>query len=197
MSGKGLDAVDEELREATERARRLVDSAEPRFFTVRPDISAWSASECIAHLSISTEMFLPVLRSAIDDAKTRGMKSSRVPRMDWLGAILRWFLEPPVRSRLRTSAPFVPRAVRAKAESLAEFVTLQEKLHALIAEARELDLNRMKIVSPFDKRVRYNVFSAFRILVAHQRRHLWQAEKAVEAVKAGQAASAASRARPR
>jgi hypothetical protein len=41
----------------------------------------------------------------------------------------------------------------------------------------------MKIISPFDRRVRYNVFSAFRIVVAHQRRHLWQAEQAVASLR--------------
>src|SRR5687768_905524 len=134
-------------------------------------------------------MFLPVLRGAIDDGRKRGLTAKRKPRMDLLGAILRWFLEPPVRSRVRTTAPFVPRAIRAKAEALAEFVSLQNKLRELIVEARELEVGKLKIVSPFDKRVRYNVYSAFRILIAHQRRHLWQAEKAIEALKKGRASA--------
>ena len=184
-----LEDVERELDEATERARTLVNSTAPRLFTVRPDLSSWSAAECLAHLSVSTEMFLPVLRAAIDDGRKRGLTSKGKPRMDWLGAILRWFLEPPVRSRVRTSAPFVPRAVRAKAEALAEFVSLQDKLRDLIAEARDVEVGKLKIVSPFDKRVRYNVYSAFRILIAHQRRHLWQAEKAIEALK-GRASAA-------
>jgi hypothetical protein len=41
------------------------------------------------------------------------------------------------------------------------------------------DLSVRKITSPFDSRVRYNVFSMFRILETHERRHLWQAEQAV------------------
>ena len=57
-------------------------------------------------------------------------------------------------------------------------------------DAREVDL-RMKIVSPFDKRVRYNLVSAFHILAAHERRHLWQAEQAVAELRRVQ--SAASR----
>ena len=60
--------IEDELSEVIERAKRLVDSTEPRLFTVRPQLSAWSASECIAHLSISTEQFLPPLRAAIEDA---------------------------------------------------------------------------------------------------------------------------------
>ena len=57
--------VEQELKDAAERARHLVQTTEPRLFTVRPNNASWSASECIAHLTISTDMFLPVLRKAI------------------------------------------------------------------------------------------------------------------------------------
>jgi len=177
-----LASVEQELNDITARARKLVDSTEPRLFTVRPDLSSWSASECIAHLNISTEMFLPVLQASLEDARNRGLTGGQ-PSMDWLGRILRWFLEPPVRTRVKTAARFVPRAVRAKAESIGEFTSLQTKLLELLGSARGLALSRIKIVSPFDKRVRYNLYSAFMITAAHQRRHLWQAEQAVEALR--------------
>lgn len=174
-----LTELEQELTEAGERAKRLVDATEPRHFTVRPQISSWSASECIAHLSLSTETFLPVLRDAIEEARKRGLTSGKDPSMDLLGRILRWLMEPPVRSRLKTPARFVPKSVRAKAESLNEFLSLQRQLIELLHSAHDISLSGMKIVSPFDKRARYNLYSAFRIIAAHQRRHLWQAEHAV------------------
>ncbi|HSP17018.1 MAG TPA: DinB family protein [Thermoanaerobaculia bacterium] len=181
-----LAAVETELNEATERARRLVDSTPGRMFTVRPTLTQWSAAECLAHLSVSSELFLPVLRRSIDDAHKRRMKATRPPRMDLLGRILRWFLEPPVRSRVKTTAAFVPKAIRAKSEALAEFSLLQSQLIDVLHSAADVPMAKLKIVSPFDSRVRYNVFSAFRIMAAHQRRHLWQAEQAVEALKKAQ-----------
>ena len=36
---------------------------------------------------------------------------------------------------------------------------------------------------PFDSRVKYNVYSAFLIVAAHQRRHLWQAEQAIDSLR--------------
>jgi hypothetical protein len=130
------------------------------------------------------ELFLPALEKAIGEARKRGLRLKKGGlKMDLLGRILRWFLEPPIRQRVQTTAPFVPRSVRAKAEAFGEFATLQSKLAEQLAGARDIDVSRVKIVSPFDKRVRYNVYSAFRILVAHQRRHLWQAEQAVAALR--------------
>jgi hypothetical protein len=182
-----LDEVEKELNEATRRAWTLVQSTDGRMFTVRPTPLSWSAAECLAHLSISTEMFLPVLRDALARAPKKRRKAAR---MDLLGRVLAWFLEPPIRKRVRTSAPFVPKSTRAKADAFGEFASLQEKLMDLLRSAREADLSA-KIVSPFDKRVRYNLFSAFRIVAAHERRHLWQAEHAVAELRRVQ--SAASR----
>ena len=169
-----VDVVEKELNEATRRAWQLMQSTDGRLFTVRPTTQRWSAAECIVHLSISSEQFLPVLRDAI----SKSAKKPRTPKMDLLGRILAWFLEPPIRKKVRTSQPFVPKAVRTKADAFGEFAGLQEKLLELLREARTVDMSS-KIVSPFDKRVRYNIYSAFRVIAAHERRHLWQAEQAV------------------
>jgi len=180
-----LEDVETELSDATSRAWQLVRSTDGRMFTVRPSPRDWSAAECIAHLSLSTELFLPVLQKAIDDARKKGLTSEKKPKMDVLGRALRWFLEPPIRKRVQTTARFVPRSARAKAEAFGEFAALQSKLVDMLHAAEGLDLAKMKVVSPFDKRVKYNIYSAFRIVVAHQRRHLWQAEHAVAEVKKG------------
>lgn len=177
-----LEAIEAELNDATERAKRLVQRVDGRRFTVRPDPSRWSAAECLAHLSLSSEEMLPVIREAIDKAPRNG--KARKAKMDWLGAALRWFLEPPVRTRVKAIARFVPKSVRAKAETLAEFTSLQARLIDVLHDAKGVDLTGVRVVSPFDRRVKYNLYSAFRILAAHERRHLWQAEQAVAALSA-------------
>ena len=180
-----LEDVESELSEATSRAWQLVRSTDGRLFTVRPTPRDWSAAECLAHLSLSSEQFLPVLQKAIEDAHAKGWTSTKKPAMDVVGRALRWFLEPPIRKRVKTAGRFVPRSARAKAEAFGEFAALQSKVVDALHAAEGLDLRKIKVTSPFDRRVKYNLYSAFRILVAHQRRHLWQAERAVEEVKAG------------
>ena len=178
-----LQNLEVELEEATTRARVLIETTDGRLFTVRPDHGSWSAAECLGHLTLSSKAFIPVLEGAVDQARKRGLQSDAPPKMDVMGRMLRWFMEPPIRSRFKTSAPFVPQSTRAKAQAFAEFASLQTELLGIARSARGLDLARVRIVSPFDKRVRYNVWSAFYILTAHERRHLWQAEQAVQALR--------------
>jgi hypothetical protein len=63
--------------------------------------TSWSAAECIANLRVSTELFLPVLRKAIAEARAKNLTTEKQPSMDVLGRVLRWFLEPPIRQRVR------------------------------------------------------------------------------------------------
>ena len=178
-----IAAVEAELSEATSRAWSLVRSTDPRLFTVRPDPTSWSAAECLSHLSITNDMFLTPLRAAMEKGRQRGLASRGKPKMDVVGRVMRWFLEPPIRSRVKTTAPLVPRSVRPKSETFGEFAALQDQLIDLLRLGKDLDLARLKIVSPFDTRFRYNLYSAFRIIAAHQRRHLWQAEQAIAALR--------------
>ena len=48
--------------------------------------------------------------------------------------------------------------------------------------ARGLPIGRVGVVSPFNGRMKYNLFAALSILARHQHRHLWQAEQATRQV---------------
>lgn len=86
--------------------------------------------------------------------------------------------------RARTPPPFEPEGVGSMADTVAAFEGLQRMLVGLLrdAAARGVPLDRLKVASPFNGRVKYSVWSAFRVLAAHQRRHLWQAERVRQAL---------------
>ena len=82
----------------------------------------------------------------------------------------------------------MPRSTGAKGAVLADFERFQRELANRIQSASGLDLNELRIRSVFNGRVSYNVYAAFCILAAHERRHLWQAERAVRSLVAGRGA---------
>ena len=173
-----------ELREATEEVRRLVDSTGRSTWDQPPGPKRWSVAECLVHLNLTSEAYLPLLQHAITRGREQRQQSDGTYRYDFTGLLLRWFIEPPVRIGVKTKPPFVPTGPAVKEKVQAEFVAFEEQLEAQLAEANGLDLTALKVLSPFSARIRYNVFSAFKILAAHQRRHLWQARRALEALGA-------------
>jgi len=50
-------------------------------------------------------------------------------------------------------------------------------------EADGLPVDRIRIASPFDARLKYSLYAALTILPRHQHRHLWQAERVLEGLR--------------
>jgi hypothetical protein len=178
-----LDAVRRELEDATARARRLADQASDDEWQRRPGEGRWSMGECIAHLSLTAEIMLPAIRSALAGARRPPTTPPRY-RRDAMGWFLSKILEPPVRRRVVTGVAFIPKGAAPKAPTLADFERWQGALIETLADLDGHDLSRLKVTSPFNAAVRYNLYSAYCIITAHERRHLWQAEQVRDAIRA-------------
>jgi len=172
-----LARVRAELEAARRRAHAIADPVDERAWAARPTPSEWSLAECLAHLTLTSHAMIPAVRHALEQSRAAG--GTARARMDLAGALLWWALT--LRVPVRTTAPFEPLAVGARHAVLAEFDGLQDELLTLVERAKGVDLVAMRIVSPFDARLRYNAYAALRIVAAHQRLHLAQGERAVRA----------------
>jgi hypothetical protein len=152
----------------TLRARAI--ASDPAFGQ-RP-AAGWSAAECTAHLSRSSEQLLPLIEDAIRQAES-ALSSYR---LSWKERLLIWFLEPPYRMKVTTQAGFEP-AVSDSSAVLPEFEQWQQRLERAFDRAKGKAIDGVQIESPFDKNVHYSAWAALNVLLAHQRRHLWQAEQ--------------------
>lgn len=68
---------------------------------------------------------------------------------------------------------------------LSRFLASQALLLDAMADARGLAIDRIKITSPFSSHLRYSVWSSFCVNSAHERRHVWQAERAADELVCG------------
>ena len=84
---------------------------------------------------------------------------------------------------IKTTEPFVPARGELKDLVLSEFGALQNQLTGYLDRAEGLHLGKLRIVSPFDARIKYNLYSCFRVIPAHQRQHLRQAERVVDRLR--------------
>jgi hypothetical protein len=166
-----------ELSAINSRLHLLVETSTPEAFVRRPATGGWSPAECIEHLSLTSEAMLPRIRAALGTAPG----GAGPFKTGLLAGLLVWYLEPPYRQGARTPPPFVPEGVHDRESVLLRFGSLQADLAALLDQAEGKALDRVRIASPFAENLKYNLFAAFRILLAHQRRHLFQAERALRA----------------
>jgi hypothetical protein len=175
-----LARIADELRGCSKQAAALAEGLDAGVLSRRPKPESWSAAEAIEHLSLTTESYLPRIDAALAEARGRDLRGDGPFRMELMARFLKWLLEPPARLRVKTSAPFQPVAVADPAAVVPRFLTLQEALLERVDAAHGLALDKVKVASPFAEQVKYNAYSAFVLVAAHERRHLWQASRALQ-----------------
>lgn len=178
-----IETLIRELRDGSCRAEALRGSHSAAELPRRPGEQRWSAAECIEHLNLSNRAYLPRIDQALATLHERKLTGNGPFRLEWNARLLKFWLEPPSRLRLPTSAPFQPIEVKDAGAAIGEFVALNTQLETRLETARGFDLGAAKIVSPFAKNVKYSVYSAFVLIAAHNRRHLWQAERALKTIR--------------
>jgi DinB family protein len=182
-SGSGqIDALLSELRETTRRAEALFAGKSTEQLSASPGGKGWSATQCLAHLNLTNRAYLPVIDACLEEMKHQNFRGDGPFEMSWNARLLNWWLEPPSRLRLPT-APFAePAGQLIPGQILAEFAQVNEQVARQLEASRGFALDRVKMASPFAKNMQYNVYSAFVLIPAHNRRHLWQASRALASI---------------
>jgi hypothetical protein len=172
-----LAAVRDELNGTTSRLHRLVDTLDETTWGRSPAAGKWSIARCIEHLNMTSIAYLPILRAAFKDARAAGKiaKNPNYELVSW-GWLLFKLNDPPIRFTMKTPDAFVPPTIEPKAKVVAEYDSLQRELVSLLEENGDLDFGKIKVGSPFNANIKYSAYAAYRIIPAHQRRHLLQAE---------------------
>jgi hypothetical protein len=174
-----IDSLLDQLRANLRLAERMFDSQTTGQLQHHPAQGRWSAAECLAHLNLTNRAYLSLLDSAVEQLREKRVLGGGPFHLNWNARLLKYWLEPPSRLRLPTSVPFQPVAVKDPSVALGEFQSIGKALEEKLNSACGLALDRAKIVSPFAEKLKYNLYSAFVLIAAHNRRHLWQAEQAL------------------
>lgn len=174
-----LEDLTLQFAEAEARMHRLAESVSEQEWGARPADGGWSMDECVAHLTLTNQRYVPILAEASDAAPAFDEDTGPPAHLhrDLAGRLLSWMMEPPVRFRLPTRAEFTPQGPVSRNRTVAEFDAAQAAIQQQIRAMDGLDITTIRVTSPFNASIRYSAYSALHILVAHERRHLWQAER--------------------
>jgi hypothetical protein len=175
-----LEQIRTELTSALDRACAVAGGVDDEAWSTRPAPDQWSVAECLTHLNLTSHAFLPLINEALGSGRAAAGATTRC-RMDWTGRLL--WLALSINVPIKTTERFVPSPGQPRASVLSEFGALQAELIDCVGRSEGLDLGPRRIVSPFDGRLTYNLCSCFRVIAAHQRQHLRQAERVVAALR--------------
>lgn len=176
-----LTGVIKDLDHAQARLEALAENISNDRWSKRNDPMRWSPAECVAHLNLTSEAFIPRIRKAIEEARQLPRSDGEYKR-DLLGRMFGSMVGPMRKIagfqliRVKTLPPFVPSGELPMNVTLAEFKRLQTQLADMVRESDGLQIDKVRITSPFGEKIHYNCYSAFVMIPRHQERHLEQAE---------------------
>lgn len=186
LESEELLASRDELREAGEEARELAGGLTPEQLRWRPEEDRWSVAGCLDHLVRTGDVYLEAFDEVIGRARREGRLAEGSYRPSLVGRWLVRVLEPPPGMKIPAPMRIRPRPGSAEEgrpgdmsadDPLEAFLALRPRFEERLAAADGLDLGAIRMSSPFFSFLRFDLGSAFRIVAAHERRHLWQARE--------------------
>jgi len=174
ISTRQLAKLQEQVHAATSTAERLVAGRNKRELTARRDSNSWSVAECLDHLTQTAYTFLPAIAETV--ALAPRLAANQSFRTGLLAQLLIRHLEPPYRIRVKALPQLMPQRSEFD-DAWPAFLKAQSQFSETLRASDGFAIDRMTITCPIYARVHYNAYGALRMLVAHERRHLWQIER--------------------
>jgi len=174
-----LASLLEQFQCATREARKLVLDRSACDLTKRGEPESWSTAECLDHLARTTDSYLPAISRAVATAPK--LSANRPLRTGKIASLLIRNLEPPYRLRYKVIPQLAPQQTDFEA-AWSAFEQSQTRLSETVCSATGLAIDKVKVPCPVCTHVTYNAYGAFRMLAAHQRRHLWQVQQILAAL---------------
>jgi len=168
-----------DLDEQTEELSSLFRSVDDVRLLGRPPSGKWSPVEHVDHLIKVNQGYIGGLEAALNRGRAAGKTGTGPFKGSVVGRFFARSMEPPVKLRMKTMAAMKPAAELAVEPTLAVFLDLQGSLRERMTAAEGLDLDAIRMSSPFMKLVRAPVSSWFSVVLAHNRRHIWLIREAL------------------
>jgi len=138
---------------------------------------SWSKLECIEHLNLYGDYYLAQIEKSISNSKH---KSKPVFKSGVLGNYFVQLMKTDKKvKKMKTAKEMNPIGSNLDLSSLDRFVFQQQKLLQLIEKARKVDLTKNTTGISISKMIKLRLGDTFRFLVAHNERHIQQANNIV------------------
>ena len=170
-----LASLQSQFAAIREDAAQLVLDLMDEQFNRPPAPRRWSIAQCIAHLNLVDGKDLDLITGAIEDARAHGITGSGAFRYGVLSSYFIKMMEPKTKMKAKAPKPYGPPPRAELDATMAEFWRVQTRIAQLVVSANGVDLSRVKVSSPVSAWIKFSLGQRFRLLAAHDRRHIHQA----------------------
>ncbi len=152
----------------------------------KSNIDKWSIAECLEHLNIYSQFYLPAFEEAILKGKTNSAPSHF--SSGWLGNYfaesMKLQADGSLKTKLKTPKAYNPANSSLDAKQVInDFLAHQQTTLKLIEAAAQTDLGKFRVPTSLTRFISMKLGDAFRFVVFHNTRHIVQASKVLKDLK--------------
>jgi hypothetical protein len=156
-------------------AKKLVARLTEEQLNWQPAPGSWSVGQCLEHLCMTNEAYLPPLSVAVSEKPDFPVEQITP---GWFARwFIRSFIEPSPVTRRAPAPTKIRPAAQVSASVLERFLAGNESCRELMVRARAKNVNRIRFWNPLIPGIRFTVGAGLQIIVGHECRHLLQAER--------------------
>lgn len=175
VAGGELGGLVEQLGEIAGEARREFGRLSAAQVNWKPGPDEWSVGQCFEHLIRTNGGFFPVLARIARGERRQRAWERWSPLSGFFGRVVERSLSREGGRKFKAPAKFLPAASGVEPDIIERFAAHQRELTEQMRSVAHVDLKRTVVTSPVSGFVTYSLWDAFRIVVAHERRHFRQA----------------------
>ena len=176
-----VDGLLAQLRSVTSDAVEVFGGLSPAQLNWKPSAGQWSVGQCFDHLIVTNRCFFPDMEKVAAGEYRVSLWGRVSPLSGLFGRFILKSLDPEKGRRTRAPRVFEPAQSDVAADVIERFAAHQEELSARMRATAGADLRGLKVTSPVSPVATYSLLDAYRILVAHERKHFEQARRVTRA----------------
>lgn len=139
---------------------------------------SWSALECLEHLNLYGDYYMPEIRKRIAESKHKSdveFKSGLLGNYFALGMLPKEKL-----NTMKTFADKNPNGSKLDVSTIDRFIEQQKQTLDLLDKVRKVSLTKTKTSITISKLIKLRLGDTFRVIIYHNQRHLVQAFNALK-----------------
>ena len=169
-----------ELGKISADARETFGNLSAEQINWKPSADGWSVGQCFEHLMKANSLFFPELEKIVGETRKNSFWENYSPLSSFFGNLLVNSLKKDARKFKAPTQKIMPLS-EIDANIIELFAAHQTEIIKKIKQTQNADWRKTIVTSPFMKLMTYRLADAYRIVVEHERRHLRQAERVLQA----------------
>lgn len=164
-----------------EQSRQIINQVEKlktldlRILTWKEDPNSWCILECLEHLNLYGDFYLPQIENSMKISKT---KNEIEFKSGLLGNYFAKMMLPKQKlNKMKTFKDKNPLNAKPDKSVIDRFIDQQIKFIALLSQSRNVSLNKVKIKTSIASFIKLKLGDTFQFIINHIIRHLKQIER--------------------